>query len=106
MKQNAVVQGLAAENRRLREHIQKMADETNQGKWMEDLVAAALTGLLARTGNDVLEPEAAAKKAIEAAEAVLARIVASIRHAEVNQPKNKNEPAEQPEEEKSLIVAP
>ena len=104
MKQNAIVAGLAAENRRLREHIQKMSEETNQGKWMEDLVAHALTGLLARSGNDVLEPEAAAKRAIECAEAVLARIVASIRHADATAPAP--EPAEEAKEESKLILNP
>lgn len=79
MNQNQVIQAMGAENRRLREHIVQMQKDVGQGKFMEDLVCAALTGIMSR--QTVGSPQEVAQTAIDHAEAVLQEIVTRISEA-------------------------
>lgn len=81
MNQNQVIQAMGAENRRLREHIVQMQKDAGQGKFMEDLVCSALTGLLTGPADNRPDSRLVAGQAIDYAEAVLQEIVTRISEA-------------------------
>lgn len=89
MNGNQVVAALNAENRRLRDHIVQMQKDVGQGKFMEDLVCAALTGVVQRG----IDPKIAANVAIDYAEAVLQEIVTRISKASGEAPEAEGEVA-------------
>lgn len=82
MNQNQVIQAMGAENRRLREHIVQMQKDAGQRKFMEDLLCAALTGLLANPTLQGQLGKEIADLAVDQAEAVLQVIVSRLAEAQ------------------------
>lgn len=113
--QSHLVQGLGAENRQLRERIAELEQAQKEGDFIEKLTCAALTGYCSQG----LPVEESAEKAIQAADAVMERIIkltraANAAQAEAEGSVSKLEEGEvfqgefrkTPEGESSLIVRP